>query len=79
MPLTTTLSSFFSKSLIFPVCVDEAGYKCICSEGVDIIQGQHAHTKQHIKRGRTSMLGNEQLAVLWSHTGRTFALQYYHL
>jgi hypothetical protein len=31
---------------------------------VDIIQGEHAHTKQHIQRGRTFMLGNEQLAVI---------------
>ncbi len=29
----------------------------------DIIQGKHAHTKQHIQRGRTFPLGNEQLAV----------------
>ena len=31
----------------------------------DIIRGQHAHTKQHIQRGRTFTLGNEQLAVRW--------------
>jgi len=29
------------------------------------IQGQHEHTKQHIQRGRTFTLGNEQLAVRW--------------
>jgi len=64
---------------LFPVCVDAAGYKCVYSKGVDMIQGQHAHTKQHIQRGSTFTLGNEQLAVRWSHTGCTFALQYYHL
>ena len=31
----------------------------------DNIQGQHAHTKPHIQRGRTFTLGNEQLAVRW--------------
>ncbi len=34
-------------------------------KGVDIIQGQHAHTKQHIQHGLTFMLGYEQMAVRW--------------
>ncbi len=64
---------------LFPVCVDVAGYKYINSDKVDFIRGQHVHIKQHIQYGSTSMLGDEQLAVLWSHTGCTFAPQYFHL
>jgi hypothetical protein len=45
-----------------PVSVDGAGYKCLYSEGVDIMT-QNGHTKQHIQYWRTFMLGDEQLAV----------------
>jgi hypothetical protein len=47
--------------------VDAAGYKCLYSEGVNIIQGQHwhAHSKPHIQHESTFLLGDEQLAVRW--------------
>ncbi len=51
---------------ILHVCVDAAGYTSSHSERVDVIQGQQAAWLPHIQHGRTSVLGDEQLAVLWS-------------
>ena len=39
--------------------MDAAGYRCLYSKGMDIIQGQHAHTKPHIQRDSKFTLGNE--------------------
>ncbi len=59
----------------FPVCVDAAGYRCIYSKGVDIIQGQHAHTNSTLH----SCSATSSWLYDGTHTGCAFALQYYHL
>ncbi len=70
---------FLCESLIFPVCVDAAGYRSFYSEGVDAIQRQQAAWLPTYNMCVHSCLGTSIWLYDGPHTGCAFVLEYYQL